>query len=72
MPYRPGDFTYELEGKIEFETEKAYLVVPTLGPPQIWIPKSQIANKTEKDPEGNVIFTVTQWWAENSDMADYI
>ena len=72
MPYRPGDPTYSFEGKIEFETAKAYLVVPTIGPNQVWVPKSQIVEKTEKDGEGNVMFEVTQWWAENSDMAEFL
>ena len=62
MPYRDGDETYDFEGKIETATAKAILVVPTMGPAQVWVPKSQIAKQTEPDGEGNIVFTVTAWW----------
>ncbi len=72
MPYRPGDRTYEFEGKVEHETELAYLVIPTIGPKQIWVPKSQLVNKNpEKDINGNCQFEVAEWWVMNSDMKDY-
>jgi hypothetical protein len=71
MGYRPGDSTYEFEAKIEVTTAKAYLVHPTIGPEQIWVPKSQIANMSEMDGDGNVMFEVTEWWAMNSEMKDY-
>ena len=72
MPYRPGDRTMEFEGKIEHETEKAYLVIPTIGPPQIWVPKSQMAVKEpEFRGEGNYMFEVAEWWYNNSNMKEY-
>jgi len=71
MPWRPGDETYEFEAKIEHETAKAYLIIPTMGPAQIWVPKSQIVTKTEKDADGNVKFEVTEWWIKHSDMKEY-
>jgi len=62
MGYRAGDETHEFEGKIEFTTAKAYLVVPTMGPAQVWVPKSQTVSMSEPDGEGNRVFTVTEWW----------
>ena len=68
MPYRPGDPTREIEGKIEFESEKAFLVIPTMGPNQIWIPKSQIVDQSEPDGDGNIMFEVTEWWYGKSEF----
>jgi hypothetical protein len=62
MPYREGDPTHEFEGKVEVTTPKAHLVVPTMGPAQFWVPKSQIVSMGEADGEGNRMFTVTSWW----------
>ena len=70
--YREREGTYEFEGKIEFVTAKAYLVVPTIGPTQVWVPKSQIIDMSERDPDGNVMFEVTEWWATNSDMKEWL
>jgi hypothetical protein len=72
MPYREGDATHTFEGKIETATAKAYLVIPTMGPQQIWVPKSQTVGMSDPDGDGNIQFTVTFWWASHSDMADYI
>lgn len=67
MPYREGDKTYTFEGKIETETAKAYLVIPTIGPDQIWVPKSQVVEMTERDGSGNRDITVTQWWKDKQE-----
>lgn len=61
MPYREGDKTHDFEGKIEHATEKAYLVNPATGG-EVWVPRSQIAKMTEPDGDGNILFTVTDWW----------
>lgn len=69
MPYRDGDETYDFEGKIEHATGKAYLVVPTMGPAQVWVPKSQVVKMTDPDGDGNIVFTVTEWWySKQKDM----
>jgi hypothetical protein len=52
----------QVEGKVEFESAKAFLVIPTIGPDKIWIPKSQIDAQTEPDADKNVKFDVTDWW----------
>jgi hypothetical protein len=62
MPYREGDETFTFEGKIEHTTPKAHLVIPTMGPAQVWVPKSQLVRMTEADVDGNREFTVTDWW----------
>jgi hypothetical protein len=59
---RPDEDTYDFEGKVEFTTAKAYLVIPTMGPAQVWVPKSQVVNMTDPDGDGNRVFTVTEWW----------
>lgn len=62
MGYRSGDETVEFEGKIEHSTAKAHLVIPTMGPAQVWVPKSQIASMSEADEDGLITFKVTEWW----------
>lgn len=75
MGYREGDKTFEFEGKIEHTTAKAYLVEPTLGPKQIWVPKSQLRYDPPNGPdgEGNFTFEVTEWWLDrNPEMKDFV
>lgn len=67
MGYRPGDELITIEGKIEAVTLKAYLVIPTMGPAQVWIPKSQIASSTDPDADGNILFEVTKWWYDKQE-----
>lgn len=61
MGYREGDETYSFEGKIEFSTQKAHLVIPTIGS-QVWVPKSQLVSMSDPDGDGNRNFVVTEWW----------
>lgn len=69
MGYREGDETVSFEGKIEFTTAKAYLVIPTMGPAQVWVPKSQVVSMSDVDGDGNRVFTVTEWWhSKQKDM----
>ena len=69
MPYRDGDPTYDFEGKVEHTTAKALLVLPTMGPEQVWVPKSQLVAMTDPDGNGNRVFTVTEWWwSKQKDM----
>jgi hypothetical protein len=67
MGYRAGDETYEFEGKVEHVTAKARLVVPTMGPAQVWVPKSQTVSMSEPDADGNCVFTVTKWWYDKQE-----
>lgn len=68
MGYRNGDETAEIEGRIEHTTAKAYLVFPTMGPEQVWLPKSQVV---EMEPVGKELhrFVVTAWWANKNGAA---
>ena len=69
MPYRPGDPVVELEGRIEVTTAKAYLVEPTMGQKrEVWIPKSQVVSMTDRDENGNCMFTVTRWWYDRAEI----
>lgn len=67
MGYRDGDATFEFEGRIEVQTAKAYLVFPTMGPEQCWVPKSQTVSMSEPDFDGNRTFVVTKWWADKQE-----
>lgn len=53
----------EMEARIEHVTEKSYLVEPTIGE-QFWLPKSQVVSRTDPDPDGLVVFQITEWIAE--------
>jgi hypothetical protein len=69
MPYRPGDKTVTFEGRIEVTTAKAYLVVPTIGPDEVWVPKSQVVTKGDPDDDGLILWEVTEWWASKNEMS---
>jgi hypothetical protein len=63
--------TEQIEGKVEHVSEKAILLIPTMGPKQIWVPKSQIEGDWKealdnKDADGNVTLTVSEWWYYNA------
>lgn len=69
MAIRPGDPTVELEARIEHTTAKAYLIEPTMGKQtQVWLPKSQVAGQTERDPNGITIFQVSKWWFDRAEI----
>lgn len=70
MPYREGDPTVELEARIEVTTAKAYLIEPTMGKKQVWLPKSQTVQMSDLQENGMRTFTVTQWWASQSGVMD--
>jgi hypothetical protein len=70
MPYRDGDPTVELEARIEVTTAKAYLIEPTMGKKQVWLPKSQTVSMSDLQENGMRTFTVTQWWADQSGVLD--
>lgn len=71
MPYRPGDPTVQVEGRIEVTTAKAHLIEPTMGKlKEVWLPKSQLVGMTDADENGNRVFTVTQWWADKSEILE--
>jgi hypothetical protein len=59
MRERLPDETFE--AKIEYTSEKSYLVELTLGG-RYFVPKSQIVHLSEPDIDGNMEFTVTGWW----------
>jgi hypothetical protein len=71
MPYRDGDPTREFEGRIEFTSAKAHLVYPTMGPLEVWVPKSQIVEMGDPDENGNRLFLVTEWWVNQSGMKEF-
>jgi hypothetical protein len=67
MPYRPGDDVIVIEARIETQTQKAYLIYPTLGG-EYWLPKSQVAHMSAPDGDGNIEFEVTKWWADKNNL----
>lgn len=66
MAYRDEDETVSFEAKVEVTTGKARLLLPTMGPEQVWCPKSQTVSMTEIDGDGNFMFVVTKWWADKA------
>lgn len=68
MGFRGGDETVELEGKIEVTTAKAYLIIPTMGPAEVWLPKSQVVSMSDPDIDGNRNFVVTEWIAKKNGL----
>ena len=60
--------TYTFEGKIEHTSLKAYLVIPTMGPAQIWVPKSATESVSDPDADGNCEFVVKGWWYNKPDV----
>jgi len=57
------------EARIEFETEKSYLIEMTLGG-RYWLPKSQTVAMSEPDIDGNREFMVKAWWMNKKTEAD--
>lgn len=51
----------ELEGRIETQTKKAYLVELTNTGTMVWIPKSQVYDRNEIG-DGLWLFAVSTWW----------
>lgn len=69
MGIRVGDEVVEIEGRIEVTTEKAYLIALTsIGPDEVWMPKSQIIWKSDPDPDGIIVFGVKAWIAEKNGL----
>jgi hypothetical protein len=68
VSYRRGGIV-EFEGKVEHTTAKARLVKPTMGPEEVWVPKSQTFAMSPPDEYGNVLFTVTEWWASKNGLS---
>lgn len=62
------DNTITLEGKIEAETAKAILIEFTAGP-KVWIPKSQLRDRTLRDPQEKLWdFEITEWIAKKNEL----
>ena len=71
MPYREGDPTCEIEGRIETTTAKAYLIEPTMGNMKtVWLPKSQTVGMSDPNDDGNRTFTVTKWWYDRAGFVE--
>lgn len=69
MGYRSGDETVEFEGKVEVTTAKAYLIIPTMGPAEVWLPKSQVISMSDADMDGNRTLVITEWIAKKNGLA---
>jgi hypothetical protein len=37
---------------------------------EVWLPKSQVVQMTDRDENGMVIFTVTKWWHDRAEIGD--
>ena len=66
--YEPDDYDsnnepVEFIGEIKHETDKAYLVFD--GVNKIWLPKSQIMDKTKIGSGGDYEFVIPRWIAED-------
>lgn len=67
MGFNSGDEIVEIEGAIEAQTAKAFLIIPTIGE-QCWLPKSQITDvKDTSDPKIKVFF-MKAWLAKKNGL----
>ncbi len=70
---RQGDPTVVFEGKIQFRSQKSYLVEGTLGG-RWFVPFSQILGGAdgigEPDIDGNRVFEVYEWWWERKNEVE--
>lgn len=58
-----------IEGRVEKETERAYLFLPEDGDEAVWIPKSQVRD-SHYDRETKVMsLTITEWIAKQKGFA---
>lgn len=65
------DRTYQFEARLVGpSTSKAVLVAPTVGPDEVWVPRSQILHQ-ERNSEETYTFIVTEWWATRSDQKEW-
>lgn len=68
MGFRAGDETVEVEARVETETAKAVLILPTsIGPDECWLPKSQIVKRDDLGG-GLYLFTITEWIAKKNGL----
>ena len=58
----------KVEAKIIVSTAKAHLIEPTMGPPEVWVPKSQITDLGEPDEDGLRIITIKEWFAKKEGL----
>ena len=62
--------TATFEARIETQTAKAYLIIPTNTGKPIWLPKSQTYDRNEIG-DGLWLFSVSQWWInKNPELFD--
>ena len=61
------DPVVEVEGKVERETEKAYLFLADEWDEADWIPKSQVRAYSKRN--GTEILTLTEWIAKKKGLA---
>lgn len=67
MGFRNGDEIVEIEGAIEAQTAKAYLIIPTIGE-QCWIPKSQVKDVRDTGDPNVKVFMITDWIARKNGL----
>ena len=56
----------EIECTVEHTTAKAWLVVDNASGEKAWLPKSQAQMMGDADPDGNVVFSVPEWWLKKN------
>jgi len=73
MAYNREEVTYELEGKVKWQSEKSRLVEFTLpvegGHHLYFLPKSPrvTIDMNETDDQGNFMFRVSEWWYKKAE-----
>lgn len=53
--------TSPAEAKVQWVSQKAYLLEFTLGG-KYWVPKKCIEEMGEPDIDGNRVFEISEWW----------
>jgi hypothetical protein len=64
-----SDESYELEGEIENQTAKAWLINFTNVDKQVWVPKSQAEMLDLNESTGKCTIRVRGWFAEKENLA---
>lgn len=58
-----------IEGKVVMTTKKAYLIEPTMGPSEVWVPKSQVTDLGEPySDDGLREIHIKQWFADKEGL----
>ena len=59
--------TVEIECRLETQTAKAYLIIPTNTDTETWLPRSQVYDRQEIG-DGKWLFFISEWIARKNGL----